>query len=85
MDLLLKDIKETLGAASVTLPLPNLAMACDKTIHEDLGGTMTDAMSKLRLEGIDGGVALPMNSTRRSVARAEFQPTRAIGPVGTAG
>lgn len=83
MDLLLDDIKETLGAASVTLPNP--AMASDRAIREEFGETMTDAVSKLRLEGVDGGVALPMSSARRSVARAEFSPALAIGAVRTAG
>jgi hypothetical protein len=83
MDLLLNDIKETLGARSVTLPCPS-SNKVEKAPQAEVEEVVCDAVSRLRLE--EGGVALPPSSATRSMSRPRFTiARRPVGAVETAG
>lgn len=97
MDLLLEDIKRTLGARSVELPLPppqSLAAARGKVEGsqsvERSSALLTESVRSLGLveteDGGDGGVALPMRSSAR-LERCRQKPglPRSVGTVGAAG
>ncbi|KAI7322426.1 hypothetical protein KC315_g8837 [Hortaea werneckii] len=72
MDLLLADIKETLGAATVELPIDPRAAASSRSRRASTVETETaveDALGFLRLgDDKDGGVALPASPVKRSMA-----------------
>lgn len=75
MDLLLDDIKQTLGATEVALPVGSGAKASS---NGKKSGELSDAISRMCLSERDGGgVPLPVSSGRRS------DPTRSVvEPVG---
>lgn len=86
MDLLLNDIKETLGASSVALPRTSsltqhyAAREREEVVH--------DARNRLRLDDMEGGVALPSSPARRSMRQRPFGEgphVAAVGAVETAG
>lgn len=83
MDLLLDDIKTTLGAATVDLP----AIAAEETSHETetkAEQTMADAVKTLRIGEVEsGGVALPATAATFSAAHSHF--VRPVGTVEAAG
>ncbi|KAI7662358.1 hypothetical protein KC318_g8906, partial [Hortaea werneckii] len=72
MDLLLADIKETLGAATVELPIDPRAAASSRSRRASTVETETaveDSLGFLRLgDDKDGGVALPASPVKRSMA-----------------
>ncbi|KAK4542503.1 hypothetical protein LTR36_006755 [Oleoguttula mirabilis] len=79
MDLLLEDIKQTLGARQVALPSVTSAREMSKY---DAQRAVSDALSTLRLgsEVDGGGVALPPSPVRRSmVARSRLEYVETAG------
>ena len=84
MDLLLDDIKTTLGAKQVLLPTILEVETEDKVDARAEEQFATDAIRNLRLvEATSGGVALPGNHDRPSSGRSHF--SRAFGTVEAAG
>ena len=80
MDLLLNDIKETLGASHVTLPSSDSAqdvvVGMSKAQAEQ---AVEEALGSLRLDDKDGGVALPVSPVRRSMG---IRPATAVETAG---
>lgn len=76
MELLLSDIRETLGVREVRLPT---GVASAKEVGGMSRRKVTEAVSRMRLGDNDGGVPLPLSPVRRSMM------ARTVGAVETAG
>ncbi|KAI6838218.1 hypothetical protein KC340_g11624 [Hortaea werneckii] len=69
MDLLLADIKETLGATTVELPIDPRVSASRRASTAEAEKAVEDSLGFLKLgDDKDGGVALPASPVKRSMA-----------------
>ncbi|KAH9845415.1 hypothetical protein Tdes44962_MAKER06621 [Teratosphaeria destructans] len=69
MELLLNDIKETLGAKEVSLPIASRRKAVVRATTKEVGEMVNDAMAGLRVVDdveASGGVAVPADPVQRS-------------------